>query len=76
MVESCPSKHRSRIATCAFTVFIIIAIIIGVLTIYCTSPKATGPVCGLKFPATTTTKPIEYDYGARSVAVGDFNNDT
>ncbi|CAF4099118.1 unnamed protein product [Rotaria socialis] len=75
-VESCWPKHRSAIATCAFTVFTNIAIIIGVLEIYFTSLKATAPVCGLKFTATTNTKPIEYDYGARSVAVGDFNNDT
>jgi hypothetical protein len=31
--------------------------------------------CELKFTR-TLTNPIEYNYGPRSVAVGDFNNDT
>ncbi|CAF1562319.1 unnamed protein product, partial [Adineta ricciae] len=33
------------------------------------------PKCGLTFKP-MAEKPVEYKYGPRSVAIGDFNNDT
>ncbi|CAF4123640.1 unnamed protein product [Rotaria sp. Silwood2] len=71
---SCWSRYRSATVAGAFSMFTIIAMVIGVLTVYFTSPKLTGKKCELKF-ISTDKNPIEYNYGPRSVAVGNFNND-
>ncbi|CAF3715826.1 unnamed protein product [Rotaria socialis] len=73
--KTCWSKHGTSIAAGAFVVFTIIAIIIGVLTISFTSPNPTVQKCELKLKE-TPQHPIDYKYGPRSVAVGDFNNDS
>ncbi|CAF1156725.1 unnamed protein product [Rotaria sordida] len=49
--------------------------IIGTLVVYFTAPKSPVPKCELNFKA-TTRNPIDYKYDPRSVAMGDFNNDT
>ncbi|CAF1535782.1 unnamed protein product [Rotaria sordida] len=69
------SRRRSSIAAGVFAIFTIIAISIGILTVCFTSPKATVQKFELKCKP-TAQKPVEYKYGPRSVAVGDFDNDT
>ncbi|CAF1584399.1 unnamed protein product [Adineta ricciae] len=72
---SCWTRHRSSTAVGAFALFTAIAMTIGVLTVYFTIPKPTVQQCGHRFKP-TIPKPVEYQYGPRSVAIGDFNSDT
>ncbi|CAF4253850.1 unnamed protein product, partial [Adineta steineri] len=60
---------------CAFSMFSTISMIIGILVVCFTSPKQSVPKCELKFNKIDPS-PIEYKYGPRSVAIGDFNNDS
>ncbi|CAF1284143.1 unnamed protein product [Rotaria sordida] len=52
-----------------------IAMIIGILVVCFTAPKLPVPKCSLNFKP-MAQKPVEYKYGPRSVAIGDFDNDT
>ncbi|CAF4648201.1 unnamed protein product, partial [Rotaria magnacalcarata] len=69
------SRGRCAKAVGTSAMFTIIALTVGVLIISFTSPKATLQKWKLNFIAMSPT-PIDYNYGPRSVAVGDFNNDT
>ncbi|CAF1426016.1 unnamed protein product, partial [Adineta steineri] len=71
---SCWSRHRTATAVGAFGLFTILAIATSILIVCLTSPKTRVKQCELTF-IQTNQNPVEYNFGPRSVAVGDFNDD-
>ncbi|CAF1464555.1 unnamed protein product, partial [Adineta steineri] len=65
----------STVGAMGFFIFTCIVMTTGILIVCFTSPKSHGQKCKFSI-SQTATNPIEYNYGPRSVAVGDFNNDT
>ncbi|CAF1555448.1 unnamed protein product, partial [Adineta ricciae] len=57
-----------------FSLFSVITILLGTLIVCYTTPKSTVKKCELNF-VQTNPNPIEYNYGPRSVATCDVNND-
>ena len=68
------STHPFVVAVGVYCLFIITVLIIGVLIVYLAT-KTTSRSCRVNFKR-TLPKPIQYNYGPRSVAIGDFNNDS
>ncbi|CAF1528942.1 unnamed protein product [Adineta ricciae] len=48
---------------------------ISILIVCYTAPKPQSKTCQLNFYR-TNKNPIEYQYGSRSISIGDFDNDT
>ncbi|CAF4154507.1 unnamed protein product, partial [Adineta steineri] len=71
---TCWSKHRTTTAVGIFALFTSLAMIVSILVVCLTSPKAKVQQCELKF-IQTPQKPVDYSFGPRSVAVGNFNKD-
>ncbi|CAF4108322.1 unnamed protein product, partial [Adineta steineri] len=71
---SCWSRHRTATAVGAFGLFTILTMVTSILIVRLTSPKTRDQQCELKF-IQTPRNPIEYNFGPRSVAVGNLNDD-
>ncbi|CAF2052798.1 unnamed protein product, partial [Rotaria magnacalcarata] len=72
---SCWSTHPLSAATSVFIVFIFLTMMIAVPAVCFASQNFTVRKCNLQFKK-TENNPIAYNTRPRSVAVGDFNNDS